>query len=50
MTDTTYIVSMEPPFPHFMFGMLAAIREKSVKTYPVKKATIPSVVEVRISY
>jgi hypothetical protein len=28
---------MEPPFPHFMFGMLSAIRDKSVKSYPVKK-------------
>ena len=28
---------MDPPFPHFMFGMLSAIRDKGVKSYPVKK-------------
>ncbi|KAF8311822.1 hypothetical protein DL93DRAFT_2156967 [Clavulina sp. PMI_390] len=34
------LMTSEPPFPHFMFSMLSGIREKSVKTYPVKKVLL----------
>jgi hypothetical protein len=33
----TFVVSLEPPLPVYLFNVVAGLRDKSAKGYPIKK-------------
>ena len=36
-----FIVSLDPPLPVYLFGIVSSLRDKSFKGYPVKKVCSP---------
>lgn len=40
VTDCFCIVSLDPPLPIYLFSLVAGLREKNAKGYPVKKVRL----------
>lgn len=40
-------MSLDPPLPIYLFGLVAGLREKNAKGYPVKKVCHPFYTELR---
>lgn len=36
----SYLVSLEPPLPVYLFSLVSALKEKSTKGYPIKKVRV----------
>lgn len=41
-------VSLDPPLPVYLFNVIAGLRDKGVKTYPIKKVLSCTLVSISI--
>ena len=45
------LVSFDPPLPVYLFTVVAGLKEKSAKGYPIKKVTyLPSLLHVSVDH